>query len=229
MEKEILACRSLSIGYDGAALCSGIDFTLGEGEYMCVVGHSGMGKTCFALTLMGLVKPVAGEVEYLNSLKRGEIGYVPQSDEIHGPLSVRDVVLSGCLGGMRSFFVTRREKNLATEAMERLGVTHLAKKRYAELSGGQKQRVLLARAMCGKKRLLILDEPMHGLDAVAKDEMFDEIDKIHRIEKTAVILIDHEALDGTVLHLSDTQLYCGNVEDYIKSVPGQFYFAGRII
>ena len=206
MEKEILACRSLSIGYDGAALCSGIDFTLGEGEYMCVVGHSGMGKTCFALTLMGLVKPVAGEVEYMNSLKREEIGYVPQSDEIHGPLSVRDVVLSGCLGGMRSFFVTRREKNLAAEAMERLGVTHLAKKRYAELSGGQKQRVLLARAMCGKKRLLILDEPMHGLDAVAKDEMFDEIDKIHRIEKTAVILIDHEALDGTVLHLSDTQL-----------------------
>lgn len=128
MEKEILACRSLSIGYDGAALCSGIDFTLGEGEYMCVVGHSGMGKTCFALTLMGLLKPVAGEVEYLNSLKREEIGYVPQSDEIHGPLSVRDVVLSGCLGGMRSFFVTRREKNLATEAMERLGVTHLAKK-----------------------------------------------------------------------------------------------------
>ena len=173
MEKEILACRSLSIGYDGAALCSGIDFTLGEGEYMCVVGHSGMGKTCFALTLMGLVKPVAGEVEYLNSLKREEIGYVPQSDEIHGPLSVRDVVLSG-------------------------------------LS-------------------LIHNEPMHGLDAVAKDEMFDEIDKIHRIEKTAVILIDHEALDGTVLHLSDTQLYCGNVEDYIKSVPGQFYFAGRII
>ena len=205
MEKEILACRSLSIGYDGAALCSGIDFTLGEGEYMCVVGHSGMGKTCFALTLMGLVKPVAGEVEYLSSLKREEIGYVPQSDE------------------------TRREKSLATEAMERLGVTHLAKKRYAELSGGQKQMVLLARAMCGKKRLLILDEPMHGLDAVAKDEMFDEIDKIHRIEKTAVILIDHEALDGTVLHLSDTQLYCGNVEDYIKSVPGQFYFAGRII
>ncbi len=229
MEKEILACRNLAIGYDNAALCSEINFTLSEGEYMCVVGHSGMGKTCFALTLLGLVQPVAGKVEYLNALKREDIGYVPQSDEIHGALTVRDAVLSGCLGAMRSFFVTKKEKSLAADAMERLGITHLAKKRYADLSGGQKQRVLLARAMCGKKRLLILDEPICGLDAPSKDEMFTEIDKIHRIEKTAVMIIDHEALDGTVLHLSDTQLYCGNVENYIKSIPGQFYFAGRII
>lgn len=229
MEKEILSCRSLSIGYDGAALCSGIDFSLHEGEYMCVVGHSGMGKTCFALTLLGLCKPVCGDVVYGDSLERKDIGYVPQHDEIHGAMTVRDVVLSGCIGGMHSFFVTRREKALATDAMERMGVTSLAKKRYAELSGGQKQRVLLARAMCGEKRLLILDEPIHGLDAVAKDELFDEIHRIHTEDKTAILIIDHEALDGTVLHLSDTQLFCGGVEEYIRSVPGSFYFAGRII
>ncbi len=229
MEKEILACHSLAIGYDGAALCSDINFSVHEGEYMCVVGQSGMGKTCFALTLLGLVKPIHGNIEYLDSIKRNDIGYVPQNDDIHGSMGVRDVVLSGCIGGMRSFFITRREKELAAEAMERLGVTHLAKKRFAELSGGQKQRVLLARAVCGKKRLLILDEPMHGLDAHAKDEIFSEIERIHNEDKIAVMIIDHEALDGTVLHLSDTQLYCGDVENYIRSVAGQFYFAGRII
>lgn len=229
MVKEILDCRDMCIGYDGCRLCSDINFTLREGEYMCVVGHSGIGKTCFAQTLLGTVPPVDGEVIYKDNLTRDEIGYVPQNDDIRGSSSVRDVVLSGCISGMKHFFITRAEKSLADGAMERLRITNLSKKRFAELSGGQKQRVLLARAMCGKRRLLILDEPMHGLDAVAKDEIFSEIAKINRDEKTAVIIIDHEAIDGTVLHLSDRQLYCGDVENYIKSVPGQFYFAGRII
>lgn len=226
--RPILSCRSLSIGYDGCRLCTGIDFTLHEGEYMCVVGHSGMGKTCFANTLLGTLEPIDGAVIYENSLTRSEIGYVPQNDEIHGSMTVRDVVLSGCIGGMKHFFLSRREKDMALECMKRIGLEEMSKKRYAELSGGQKQKALLARAMCGERRLLILDEPLRGLDAFAKDDLFDCIAEISS-EGCAVIMIDKDAVDGTVLHLSDTQLYCGDVENYIRSVPGQFYFSGRII
>lgn len=229
MDNIILECRGLTVGYDGCGLCEDINFTLHEGEYMCVVGHGGIGKTCFAETLLGFRKPVFGEVEYKNGLTRENIGFVPQNDEIHGSLTALEVVLSGIVGGMKHFFVSRKEKTAASECMEKLGITDLAKKRYAELSGGQKQKTLLARAMCGQRKLLILDEPMHGLDAVAKDEVFAEIEKINRDDKTAVVIIDHEAIDGTVLHLSDRQLFCGSVENYIKSIPGQFYFAGRII
>ncbi len=230
MEKNtILTCRNLTIGYDGMRLCEGINFSVREGEYVCVVGHSGMGKTCLGMTLLGMVKPTDGEVLYENGLKREEIGYVPQNDDIRGAITVKDVVMSGLIGGMKHFFISRGEKNLAAEAMDKLGIVNLARKRYAELSGGQKQRVLIARAMCGRRRLLILDEPLRGLDAVAKDELFEAISTLNSAERIAVIIIDRDALDGTVLHLSDRQLFCGSVGDYIASVPGQFYFAGRII
>ncbi len=226
--KPLLSCKNVTVGYDEIRLCSGISFTVHEGEYVCVVGHSGVGKTTFAKTLLGDVKPVEGEVE-LYGLTRGEIGFVPQSEEIHGSSTVRDVVLSGCIVGMHGFFISKKEKEAAREAMELLGVAEFAKKRFSELSGGQKQKVLLARAMCGNKRLLILDEPMKGLDAAAKDEVFSLIASLNRDRNCAVVIIDSDALDGTILHLSDTQLYCGPVDRYINSFPGRFYFAGRII
>ncbi len=227
--KAILSCKNVTIGPGEIRLCSDINLTVHEGEYICVVGHSGVGKTLFAKTLLGDVKPVTGEVVYPDGLTRAEIGFVPQDEEISLSSTVRDLVMSGCIVGMHGFFISKREKEAAREAMELLGVESFAKKRFSELSGGQKQRVLLARAMCGQKRLLILDEPMKGLDAAAKDEVFGLIHALNRERKTAVVIIDSEALDGTILHLSDAQLYCGPVEEYANSVPGRFYYAGRII
>ena len=229
MAKELLQANGLTLGYDGIRLCSDISFTLHEGEYMCVVGPRGCGKSTLLDTIVGAEKPISGEIEYKNGLQRTEIGYMPQSLDFMGGSLVRDVVLSGCLGQMKRLFVGKADKEYAMARLARLGVDGLSKRRFGELSGGQKQRVLLARALCSAKKLLILDEPMHGLDIMAKDELYAEIVKINRDDGIAVIMIDSDALDGTVLHLSDRMLYCGPVENYCESVAGRFYFAGRII
>ena len=226
---EILACRNLAVGYDGVRMCEGINFAVHEGEYICVVGHSGIGKSALVNTILGITPPICGQVEYLGGLTRADIGCMPQHQDIRGTSLVWDVVLSGCLGKMKGLFVGRKERKLVAEKLEKLRIADLAKRRFGDLSGGQRQKVLLARALCAAKRLLILDEPMHGLDVVAKDEIFNEVSRINREDGIAVIIIDSEALDGTVLHLSDRQLYCGDAAEYVKSVPGKFYFAGRII
>ena len=226
---NLITCKNLTVGYDGCRLCGEVDFTLHEGEYLCVVGHSGIGKSALVATLMGIVKPVDGEVIYENGLSVRDIGCLPQEQQFRTEVRVLDAVMEGCLHQFKGLFVGRKARELALDNLERLGVADLAKRRFGELSGGQKQRVLLARALCAAKRVLILDEPMHGLDAVARDELFREIIRINHEDGIAVIIVDHEAIDGTVLHLSDRQLYCGTVESYVNTIPGQFYFSGRII
>ena len=229
MANELLTCRNLTVGYDGIRLCSGIDFTIRAGEYMCVVGPGGCGKSILVDTLLGIEKPFDGEVIYENGLVRADIGCMPQSLDLAGNSRVSDIVLAGCLGGMKRLFVGKAEKEKTMHNLERMGVADLAKRRFGELSGGQKQRVLLARALCGTRKLLILDDPMQGLDIMAKDELFAEIVRINQEDGIAVIMIDSQALDGTVLHIPDRMLYCGPVENYCESVAGKFYFAGRII
>ncbi len=229
MSTPLLTCRNLTVGYDGCRLCEGINFTIHEGEYVCVVGPSGIGKSALVGTVMGILRPADGEVCYENGLTVRDIGCLPQEQGFRSESRVLDVVMEGCLNQVRGLFVGKKARALAEANLERLGVMHLAKRQFGELSGGQRQRVLLARALCGAKKLLILDEPMHGLDAVARDEMFREIMALNHEAGIAVLIVDHEAIDGTVLHLSDTQLYCGPVENYIHSIPGQFYFSGRII
>lgn len=229
MAKELLTCKNLTLGRDGIRLCENISFTVHEGEYMCIVGARGSGKSTLMDTIIGVEKPFSGEVIYENGLVRSDIGCMPQRLDLTGTSSVRDVVIAGCLGHMKRLFVGKSEKELAMHNLERMGVANLAKRRFGELSGGQKQRVLLARALCGTRKLLILDEPMQGLDIMAKDELYEEIVKINRDDGIAVLMIDSDALDGTVLHLSDRMLYCGPVENYVESVAGRFYFAGRII
>lgn len=230
MAKELLRVNGVTVYTDeGVRLCSDISFSLSEGEYMCIVGPGGCGKSLLTDMILGIRKPLTGEIVYENGLTRADIGCMPQSADYMGQSLVRDIVIGGCLVNMNRLFVGRREKETAMANLERLGVADLAKRRFGDLSGGQKQRVLLARAMCSAKKLLILDDPMHGLDIVAKDELFAHIVEINRDDGIAVVMIDHDALDGTVLHLSDRMLYCGPVEEYASSVAGKFYFAGRII
>lgn len=229
MTKEILTVKDLTVGHEGIRQCENISFTLHEGEYMCVVGPSGCGKSTLVDTILGVTPAIDGEVIYKNGLRREDIGCMPQSPDFRGESRVLDIVIGGCLGHMKHFFVGREEKEMALSNLSRLGVDGLAKRRFGELSGGQKQRVLLARALCSARKLLILDDPMHGLDFMAMDELFSEIVKVNSDDKMAVMMIDHDALDGTVLHISDRMLYCGPVENYCESVAGKFYFAGRII
>ena len=225
----ILSARDLTVGWGDVRLCSGISFDLHAGEYLSVVGPSGCGKSALIAAILGIERPAAGSLTYEDGLRRGDIGCLPQESRFSGSPAVRDIVLGGCIGNSRHILIGRAEKARAADALERMGLSGLAKRRFGDLSGGQRQKVLLARALCGAKRLLLLDEPMKGLDAAAKDDLYGEIARIREEGSVAVVIVDGDAVDGTVLHLSDFMRFCGPVEEYIRSAPGQLYFAGRII
>ena len=228
-DAAILTCRDLAVGYGEAVLCRGISLTIHAGEYISLVGPHGSGKSALLAVMLGALEPMAGQVIRENGLRREEIGCMPQVSEIRGSATVRDTVMAGCLGQMRHLFVGREERAMVAKQLERLGIADLEKRRIGELSGGQRQRVYLARALCGKKRLLLLDEPLKGLDASARDDLFAEIARIREEDGCAVVIVDPEAVDGTVLHMSDRMLFCGPVEEYVRSVPGQLYFAGHTL
>lgn len=199
-----LGCRNLTVGYDGRAVLQNINFAVEEGEYLSIVGENGSGKSTLMRTLLRLQQPLSGEVILGNGLNREEIGYLPQQTVIQKdfPVSVREIVLSGCQNhlGFWPFYRTK-EKNYAEDMMKKLQITHLSKRCYRELSGGQQQRVLLARALCATRKILLLDEPVSGLDPQMTEEMYRLIEKINREDKITIIMISHD-IRGTMEYAS---------------------------
>ncbi len=189
--------RGLRLGYGARQTPPCPDFTVGAGDFVSIVGPNGAGKTTLLKCVAGLLKPLAGTLTLAPGLAEGGIGYLPQQTPMQRdfPASVREVVQSGCqaLRGLRPFY-TAAEKRRAAEAMERLGVASLSGRCYRELSGGQRQRVLLARAICGECRLLLLDEPTTGLDPEATAEFYATLRDIHS-GGVAVLMVSHD-LDG---------------------------------
>lgn len=190
-----IICRNLAIGYDGKAIVQNMNFSVNTGEYLCVIGENGAGKSTFMKTLLGLQPPIQGEILFGDNLKQNEIGYLPQQTEVQKdfPASVREIVLSGCQGrcGLRPFYNTQ-EKKLAEDAMERMQITDLARRCYRELSGGQQQRVLLARALCATQKMLLVDEPVSGLDPKATAQMYELLEELNEIDGITIIMISHD-------------------------------------
>ena len=210
-----IICRNLAIGYDGKAIVQNMNISVNTGEYLCVIGENGAGKSTFMKTLLGLQPPIQGEILFGDNLKQNEIGYLPQQTEVQKdfPASVREIVLSGCQNqlGLRPFY-NRKEKSYAEAILNKLQITDLAEQCYRELSGGQKQRVLLARALCATKKMLLLDEPVAGLDPKAAKEMYYLIQKINREENITVIMISH-----------DIQIAVNYASHVMKIGPNIFY------
>lgn len=224
-----LLCRGVSLGYEGRTVCEGIDFSVSRGDYLCIVGENGSGKSTLMRALLGLKAPERGEIVYGDGLRRREIGYLPQQSEAQKdfPASVREVVRSGFAGrgGLRPFY-SHAERQIAETAMRQTGVAELGDRSFSTLSGGQKQRVLLARALCATDKLLLLDEPVAGLDPYAAEEMYEMLEQLNRHHIT-VIMITHDP--SAVLRYATRVLYLGarptffeNVADYEQSVhlPG---------
>ena len=190
----LITVKDLSLGYEKTVVASGINFTVNEGDYFCIVGENGSGKTTLMKTLLGLKAPISGQIIRGDGLERNEIGYLPQQTEVQKdfPASVKEIVLSGCQGrcGRRPFY-SKAEKALAAQQMERMGITPLASRCYSELSGGQQQRVLLARALCATRKVLLLDEPVSGLDPEATEHMYELIKQLND-EGVTIIMISHD-------------------------------------
>ncbi len=190
---EQIVCRDLKLGYEKKVVADGVTFTVSKGDYLCIVGENGTGKSTLMKVMLGLLKPMGGSIEYVGASAR-HIGYLPQQTDVQKdfPAAVKEIVLSGCLNksGLRPFY-TKGQKALAAKNMEKMGIGDLANRSYKELSGGQQQRVLLARALCATEDILFLDEPVAGLDPKVTEEMYAVIESLNK-EGMTIIMISHD-------------------------------------
>ena len=179
---SLIKTTNLTLSYENMTVIKDLNFEVSPGDYLCIVGENGSGKSTLVKALLGLKQPVGGLIEFGDGLRQNEIGYLPQQTNAQRdfPASVYEVVISGCLNsrGIRPFY-TARERGIAAENMERLGISELKKRSYRELSGGQQQRVLLARALCATRKILLLDEPVTGLDPMVTVEFYGLISQIN--------------------------------------------------
>ena len=230
----ILTCENVSFSYDGVSVLEGVDFSLKAGDYLCVVGENGSGKSTLIKGLLSLKTPAQGRIELGDGLKRTEIGYLPQQTEIQRdfPASVWEVVLSGCLNSLDGrLFYGAEEKRRAQENLERMGIEDLKDHSYQALSGGQQQRVLLARALCATKKLLLLDEPVTGLDPVAAGELYNLVKLINLCDNISVIMVTHDIHEAVryathILHLGHRQLFFGTSGEYRQSALARRFLGG---
>lgn len=221
-----LTCENISLGYDNKTILSNLSFSVNSGDYLCIVGENGSGKSTLMRTMLGLQKPMSGEISLGDGLKKGEIGYLPQQTDVQKnfPASVKEIVLSGCQAraGLRPFY-NNQEKEMAANAMKKMRIEKFSKRCYRELSGGQQQRVLLARALCATQKILLLDEPVSGLDPKVTAEMYELISELNK-EGITIIMISHDidvaiSEASHILHICDKPFF-GTKEEYLKSELG---------
>lgn len=198
--------RDVTLGYEGMAVAEGVNLTVNEGDYLAIVGQNGSGKSTLMKTILGLTEPLKGEIIFGEGFTRKDIGYLPQVSPIQKdfPASVREIVYSGFLNslGKRPFY-TKEMKEQAEENMELLGLEELKDACYRDLSGGQQQRVLLARALCATSKMLLVDEPVSGLDPEAQYEMYGILHHLNHNKGVTIIMISHdlEAVDRYAGHV----------------------------
>ena len=229
-----LTCQNLTVGYDGRTVLQGLNFEVNPGDYLCIVGENGSGKSTLMKTILGLQAPIGGRILTGDGLRKNEIGYLPQQTQAQKdfPASVREIVLSGCQGrcGSRPFY-SKEEKRLAEENIGKMGIGSLTKRCYRELSGGQQQRVLLARALCATRKMLLLDEPVSGLDPRVTAEMYGLIERLNREEGITVMMISHDISAALkyashILHIGDS-VFFGTKADYLQSPQGKVFDSGK--
>ncbi|KAI4453367.1 glutamate--trna ligase [Holotrichia oblita] len=224
-----LICRDLTLGYEGKTIVSGLSFSVEAGDYICIIGENGSGKSTLMKTILKLKTPMSGQILTGEGLLQSDIGYLSQQTDVQKdfPASVQEVVFSGCLNrcGLRPFY-NKQEEKIAVDIMEKLGIRSLAKICYRELSGGQQQRVLLARALCAAQKILLLDEPMAGLDPKATVEMYGIIKNLNNNGIT-IIMVSHD-IAASIKYASHilfigNPLFYGTKTEYLKSETGLKY------
>lgn len=228
-KKVLIECQDVSLGYEGRSIWEHLCFTVHSGDYLCIVGENGSGKSTLLKSLLGLLPPLQGRIALAPSLRSGAIGYLPQQTKAQKdfPATVSEVVLSGFLSARKwRFFYSGAEKSQALMNMGKLGILELKDRCYRELSGGQQQRVLLSRALCAAGELLILDEPVTGLDPAAAQDLYRTLQYLNKSEGIAIIMVTHDVQSalryaGTILHAGQKQWFFGTPAEYLASPHGR--------
>lgn len=225
---SLISAKDLTIGFSDLVLYRDLSFEINEGDYVFVIGENGTGKTTLMRTLLGLRKPLKGEV-VTDGLKLSEIGYLPQQTIVQRdfPASVKEIVLSGFVGrlGINPFYSAAQKKK-ALDAMKRFGVENLASRCYRELSGGQQQRVLLARTLCAATKVLLMDEPVAGLDPFVTEEFYGLVEKLNR-EGMTIIMISHDIAAAKkyathILHIKNDPSFTEKKEYFASGKGNEF-------
>lgn len=228
----VIQCCDLSLGYEGKCVLSHLELSVQEGDYLAIVGENGAGKSTLLRGILGLIRPTGGHIHF--HLPPSQVGYLPQQTPIQRdfPASVTEVVLSGLLAskGYAPFY-TRADRETALAKLRLLGAEDLANRCYRELSGGQQQRVLLARALCATRKMLLLDEPVSGLDPKVTAEMYALIEKLNREDGITVIMISHDIAAAVkyashILHIGDA-VFFGTRSEYLRSPQGRLFAAEK--
>ena len=231
----IFECKDVTLGYENKVVAKNLNFKIDQGDYLCVVGENGTGKSTLIKTLLGLIKPLNGEViANVQGKNHKGVGYLPQQTQAQKdfPASVWEVVLSGVLNNdHRCPFYNKKDKAEAEKNMEKLNILDLKKRCYRELSGGQQQRVLLARALCATDSVLILDEPVTRLDPAASMEFYETIKDLNKKENVTIIMVSHDIKNALnyathILHLEQENDFFGTVEEYKKSNVSNMFLGG---
>lgn len=217
--------KNLSCGYNKDLIIKNLNIEMEEGDFICVVGPNGAGKTTLIKTILGLIKPLKGEVIY-HDLKPSFIGYMPQESKIDSrfPASNMEVVLSGTLNKVKHFY-SKEDRERALNNFKLLGISKLKDKSFKDLSGGERQKVLLARSLSATSKLLILDEPSNNLDSKSKKELYKLIEDLNQKGLSIMMIthdLDHGNLIGNkILSLREDDTFFGSVESFVRRIHGE--------
>jgi len=204
--EKLIDIKGLTVVYDTKVVLEDANFSLFENDFVGVIGPNGGGKTTLLKAILGLVKPVSGEIIFSEKLrnKGGDIGYLPQVNKFDSrfPISVFEVILSG-LTDQKNWFrsVSKQDKEKVDAIIDELGIRKIAKKSIGELSGGQMQRAFLGRALVSDPKLLVLDEPDTYVDNQFEGELYRKLVELNR--QMAILLVSHDV---------------GTISTYVKSI-----------
>ena len=232
---SLISCKNVYLRYENISVVEDLNFEVQSGDYLCIVGENGSGKSTLIRSILGLKETASGHLHFGDGLKSKNVGYLPQQTTAQKdfPANVYEVVLSGCLNkkGNRLFF-SKQHKKLAEENMKKLDILHLKNKCYRELSGGQQQRVLLARALCSADKMILLDEPVTGLDPVVTAEFYSLIKKLNKEYGITVIMVSHDLFAAVhnashILHLKNQNSFFGTIKEYTDSDIYKSFSGGK--
>ncbi len=227
---KLISVDAITMSYDGREVIGGLSLEIFEGDYICIVGENGSGKTTLVDGLLGLKKVDKGSIDYCDGFTKAQLGFLPQKTEVQAdfPATAMEIVLSGCTKkAKRGLFFTRENKACAFNNMEKIGITSIANQSFRSLSGGQQQRVLLARALCAAEKLLVLDEPVTGLDPKATKDMYALIDNVNKNQNMAIVMITHDVpaavqFASKILYLGKNRYFFGDTCDFVEKYGEKF-------